>query len=473
MKIRSPLSTLFISGVFIGALIALAGCTTLPETAAPEFDLPERFDLASPMPMTKIDKIWWRDFNSEQLNQLIEQAFASSQDLNIATERVLQAEYMLRSVGASRYPNLNLGAGSSAKHSFPNSGSSSTSKSSNLSINASYELDLWQRNAALIKGSQANLTATEFDLAAARLSLTASVAQTYFEVLTLKERLDLAEKNIAIAERLLEIVEIRQENGAATALDVSRQTTAVLSQKMSIIPLKNQFRQSEAALAVLVGVMPQGFNVNLQPLNQLTMVPVSAGLPSELLKRRPDIAISEQRLIGADANIHVAKTNLWPQISLTSSGGITSSGLFLASSPASSLALAVGLSQTLFDGGRKKSEILTAESKYRVLLQEHAKTILKALQEVEESLGNIQTYQDQERAQLLTLIEAKRSLELAELRYKEGADDLSNVLDSQRTLFQTQEQAVRLQQQRLSATVDLYKVMGGGWERQAEQSESE
>lgn len=461
MKIR-------LTFVILPIVSFLGSCSTLPETQPIEFDAPQAFNQSLKTDQSQLDQTWWHYFNSAQLNDLIEQALQNNQDLKIATERVLQAEYTLRSAGVSRYPDLNLSGKTGSTAVFPDGGSSTRSESSGLNINASYELDLWNRNNALIKSSEANLTATEYDWDAARLSLTASVAQTYFEVLTLKERLDLAKKNLMIAEQLLEIINTKYQNGVVTLLDVSRQKTIVLNQKALIIPLENQFKQSKTALAILVGVVPQGFDVGLMPLNQLTMLTVAAGLPSELLKRRPDIAASEQRLVGADANIHVAKANLWPSISLTAGGGIASNGLLFIANPTSSLSLAAGFTQSLFDGGRKKNDVLTSESKYREALQGYYKNVLNALREVEETLGNIQSYQAQEQAQAQTLIEAQRSLELSELRYQAGAEGLTVVLDSQRSLFQTQEQVLKSRQQRLSATVDLYKVLGGGW-RPAEQ----
>lgn len=449
-------------------LSGLLSCTTIHETKPVEFAAPQAFDQPLTTSVAQLDQAWWHYFNSAELERFIALALQNNQDLKIATERILQAEYALRSVGASRYPNLNLSGKSGATTSFPNTGSSTTSESSSLNLNATYELDLWNRNRALIQSSAANLSATEFDFEAARLSLTASVAQTYFEVLTLQESLELAKKNLIIVEQLFEIVETKYKNGVVTLLDVSRQRTAVLNQKAAIIPIENKARQSKTALAILIGLVPQGFDVGLVPLNQLTLVNVTAGLPSELLKRRPDIAASEQRLIGADANIYAEKANLWPQISLTAGGGIVSDGLLFVSNPASSLALAASFSQSLFDAGRKENAVLTSESKYREALQGYYKNVLNALQEVEETLGNIQSYQAQEQAQAQTLIEAQRSLALAELRYKEGAEGLTTVLDSQRSLFQTQDQVVKIRQQRLSATVDLYKVMGGGWEPPAE-----
>lgn len=449
-------------------LSGLLSCTTIHETKPVEFAAPQAFDQPLTTSVAQLDQAWWHYFNSAELERFIALALQNNQDLKIATERILQAEYALRSVGASRYPNLNLSGKSGATTSFPNTGSSTTSESSSLNLNATYELDLWNRNRALIQSSAANLSATEFDFEAARLSLTASVAQTYFEVLTLQESLELAKKNLIIVEQQFEIVETKYKNGVVTLLDVSRQRTAVLNQKAAIIPIENKVRQSKTALAILIGLVPQGFDVGLVPLNQLTLVNVTAGLPSELLKRRPDIAASEQRLIGADANIYAEKANLWPQISLTAGGGIVSDGLLFVSNPASSLALAASFSQSLFDAGRKENAVLTSESKYREALQGYYKNVLNALQEVEETLGNIQSYQAQEQAQAQTLIEAQRSLALAELRYKEGAEGLTTVLDSQRSLFQTQDQVVKIRQQRLSATVDLYKVMGGGWEPPAE-----
>ncbi|WP_319381840.1 efflux transporter outer membrane subunit [Thiomicrorhabdus sp.] len=327
--------------LFPVAVLVLGGCSNLPQQADVTPQMPAAY-LGTLVADGELDRMWWQSFNSPDLDQLIDKALQDSPDIKVATERVLQAEYALRSAGASRFPTLDVSGRSGTNGHYPNRGASEYSDSSSVTLGVSYELDFWQKNAAAIRGSEAGLQASRFDLAASRLSLAATVAQTYFDILSLNERLELARRNVRLAERLLEIVQARQENGVATSLDVSRQKTEVLTRKTEIAPLKNQLDQSQAALAVLTGSIPQNFRMEMRPIETLTMVEVNPGIPSELLKRRPDIAAEEFRLQSAQADIQAASAERFPQITLSASGGLASDVLLSLVSPAGSLALAAG-----------------------------------------------------------------------------------------------------------------------------------
>lgn len=454
---------LFLPFLSLSALAVLASCSVhQPQEYQPQ--MPESFEQASNLAtnndLNQHNQAWWQLFADQQLSDLIEQALLNNPDMLIATERVIQAELALRSAGASRYPSLDLSASSASNRDFTNN---STADSTRIGANASYEIDLWKRNSKNIQSRAALLKATEFDQQAAKLSLAATVAQTYFEVLNLSKKLELANKNLAIAQRLLDLVEVKQQNGVATALDVSRQLTAVLNQKSAILPLENSLRQTEYALAILLGQQPQNFKVKTADLRKLAIVEVGAGLPLDLLKRRPDLAASEQKLISSDLAIYDAKANRWPKISLTANGGIASNSLLALTSTTTSGGLSLGIAQSIFDAGRNKNQVLTAESQYRIEVQNHNKLLLNALVEVEKSLADIQSLKQQEESQAATLKEAQRSLELAEFRFQEGKDSLTTVLDVQRTLFQTEESTLELRKKRLNSAVDLYKVLGGGY----------
>lgn len=445
------------------SLSILASCS-VHQTQEYQPTVPENFEqtsnLSASNPLNLHNQIWWQLFADQQLSDLIEEALTNSPDMLIATERVIQAELALRSAGASRYPNLDLSASTGHTRNFTDSLSSDSTR---IGASASYEIDLWKKNSKNIANREALLKATEFDQQAAKLSLAANVAQTYFELSNLRKKLELANKNLEIAQRLLDLVEVKQKNGVATALDVSRQLTSVLNQKSSILPIENSLRQTEYALAILLGKQPQNFKVETADLRDLEIVEVGAGLPADLLKRRPDLAASEQKLISSDLAIYAAKADRWPSISLTANGGIASSSLLALTSTTTTGGLSLGIAQSIFDAGRKKNQVLTTESQYRVAIQEHNKLLLNALVEVENALADIQSLKQQEVSQEATLKEAQRSLELAEFRYQEGKDDLITVLDVQRTLFQTEESALELRKKRLNSAVNLYKVLGGSY----------
>lgn len=411
---------------------------------------------------------WWRSFQSDELVQLVDQALAGSPDLAVAAERVRQAEISVRSAGASLFPSVSLGGSTGSRRTDPGAGAGfSSSESSSLSLGVSYEIDLWGRLAAGVRGAEASLVGSRFDLDSARLSLTAAVADAYFQVLALRVRLDIARSNLALAERLLGIVEARYRNGAASSLDLSRQRTTVLSQRAALLPLQVQERQTLSALAVLLGHVPQGFGVIATGLDGLDVPEVQAGLPSQLLTRRPDLASAEAQLAGADADVDAARAALLPGIQLSGSAGLASTALLSLANPSVSLGLTAAIAQTIFDGGRLRGQVELSESQRRQLVETYRKAVLTALKEVEDALGNAARSRDQEAAQRTIRDEAQRALGLAELRYREGADDLATLLDAQRTLFSAQDQLAQLRLSRLTAALDLFKALGGGWQRPA------
>jgi multidrug efflux system outer membrane protein len=445
----------------------LAACSTTGPATRVEVDLPATW--SAPAPGTAaLQADWWRSFQSDELVQLVEQALAGSPDLAVAAERVRQAEIAVRSAGASLFPSVNLSGSTAARRSDPGPGAGfSGSESSSLSLGVSYEIDLWGRLAAGVRGAEASLQGSRYDLESARLSLTSAVADAYFQVVALRVRLAIARENLALAERLLGIVEARYQNGVASALDLSRQRTTVLAQRAALLPLQEQERQTLSALALLLGRTPQGFDIATASLEGLQVPEVGPGLPSELLRRRPDLAAAEAGLARADADVDAARAALLPSIQLSGSAGLASTALLSLANPSVSFGLTASIMQSIFDSGRLRGQVELSESQRRQLVETYRKAVLTALKEVEDALGNVARSRAQEAAQLTIRAEAQRALQLAELRYREGADDLAALLDAQRTLFSAQDQLVQVRLSRLSSALALFKALGGGWERPA------
>lgn len=448
--------------VALAAAFALAGCATPIDRTRPTIDLPAHWNEAAPG-SSALQRDWWQGFQSAELAQLIDAAQAGSPTLAIAAERVQQAEILVRSAGATLFPSVSVGGGTGAQRSDPSGASARTSKSTNVSLGVSYEVDLWGRLAAGVQGAEASLAASRYDLETARLSLTTGVANAYFQVLALRMRLVIARENLRVAERVFNIVDSRYRNGAASALDVSRQRITVMTQRATLEPLEVQERQTVTALAVLLGRTPQTLQVEIRSFDNLAIPEVSAALPSELLVRRPDLASAEAQLAGADADVAVARAALLPSMSLSASAGLASASLLSFANPATTIGLTASLAQTLFDGGRLRNQVALSESARRQLVENYRAAIYTALKEVEDALGNAVRNRGQEQAQLAIRDEAQRTLRLAELRYREGADDITTVLDAQRTLFSSLDQLAQLRLARLTAALDLYKALGGGW----------
>ena len=439
-----------------------AGCAVTHERPEPRVDLPASFDAARQTEPDAVDAEWWRRFDSPELARLVDEALSSSPDLGVAVERVVQAEAQLRATGASLFPAVDLDGGSAVR-TVRDDGRTSTSRSGDLSVGVSYELDLWGRIDASVDSARASLDASRYDRAAVRLSLVAGVANGYVQWRTLQQRVELAAENLAVAERLLSIVESRHRHGVVSGLDVSRQRGTVLSQRSTLVGLRFQARQAATALAVLIGRPPQGFALDGGPLLDLDVPTVSPGIPASVLRRRPDIAALDARLDARDADVREARAALLPSIRLTGSGGLASDTLLAFIDPTRSLGVAGSLSQSLFDAGRLDAAVDLAESRQREMLEDYRAGVLVALREVEDALGDADRYERQERLRANAVEQARLALQLADVRYREGSEDFSTVLDAQRTLFLAREQLVDARSARLVAAIDLFKVLGGGW----------
>ncbi|MGZ5150000.1 MAG: efflux transporter outer membrane subunit [Burkholderiales bacterium] len=450
--------------VCVAVALALAGCATTSPMLKPDVSAAPAWNEPAPSNGGSVFPDWWGTFGSAELKQLVEQALTGSPDLAIATERVRQAEAQVRMAGASLFPTIDLGVGASSRSTSGN-GSSFTSNASSATLSASYELDLWGRNRSGVRAAQSSLQATAYDRDTARLTLISGVATSYFEVLSLRSRLAIARENLAIAENVRDLVSARVRNGAASALDSSRQEATVLSQRAALLPLEQQERQTLAALAVLIGRVPEGFEVKATGVADLAVPAINPGLPAELLVRRPDLASAEAQLTGANADLAAARAALLPSIQLTGSAGTASAALlsFASGGASTTIGLALSLLQPIFDGGRLRGQKSIAESRERELVENYRKAILAAFKDVEDALVAASHQAQQETVQQEVQAQSREALRLAQVRYREGADDLLTVLDAQRTLFNAQDQLAQLRRNRLEAAVSLYKALGGGW----------
>ncbi len=450
--------------VFLGSVLLLGACATSGNAPAPAPGMPQTYsELAAPdaaVPATD----WWGAFGSQELSSLIAAALANNPDLAIAAERVRQAEAQVSMAGATLFPALNLSAGSARRETRADDGTRQRSDTSNATLSASYEVDLWGKNASALRSADAALRASRFDRETVRLTLVAGVANAYFQVLSLRGRMATARENLAVAERVFAVVDSRMRNGAASNLDFARQLAAVLTQKAALPPLELQERQTLFALAILLGRAPEGFDAAAAALTSLDVPRVAPGLPAQLLVRRPDLASAEAQLAAANANVAAARAALLPSIGLTGSAGLASDVLLnFTNGPTATLAIGAALLQPIFDGGRLRAQVEVAASRERELVENYRRAVFSALADVESALAAGGRSAEQELLQQSIVEQARRALKLAEVRYREGADDLLTALDAQRTLFQAEDQLAQIRLARLQASLGLFKALGGGW----------
>jgi NodT family efflux transporter outer membrane factor (OMF) lipoprotein len=461
------MNNVFRRSMAIALVFCLSGCAIVSPQLKPEVPVAGTWNEAAPANSAGVSPTWWKGFGSDELQSLVDEALAGSPDLGIATERVRQAEAQVRVAGASLFPVLSADAGASSRRTGSAGGTRSAviDNTGNLTLTASYELDLWGRNRAGVRAAESSAAASRFDRDTAEVTLVSGVATSYFDVLALRTRLAIARENLATAERVLELVSARARNGAASALDVSRQEATVLSQRAALPPLEQQERQTLAALAVLLGRPPEGFDVKGTGIGDLAVPAIDPGLPAELLVRRPDLASAEAQLAAANADVAAARAALLPTITLTGTAGLASTALTSLASGGTTAAIGIAASllQPIFDGGRLRGQKAIAESHERELVETYRKAILSAFQDVEQALAGTSRLGQQEQLQEDVQARARESLRLAEVRYRAGADDQLGVLDAQRTLFSAQDQLAQTQLNRLQAAVSLYKALGGGW----------
>jgi multidrug efflux system outer membrane protein len=448
----------------LSAALALGACAITGSPPAPAPGVPPGWTEPAPSGANAPAADWWRSFGSEELSALVAAAMASNPDIAIAAERVRQAEAQTRIAGAPLFPQLDFGAATSRRETRPDGGDWIRNDGSSAALSASYEIDLWGRNAAGLRSAEFSLGASRFDFETVRLTLLAGVADGYFQVLSLRGRLAIARENLLIAERVLKVVESRVRNGAASALDLSRQQAGVFALRAAMLPLELQERQTLYALATLVGRPPEGFDAAGVSVSPLEVPRVSPGIPAELLVRRPDLKSAEAQLAAANANVTVARAALLPSISLTGSAGVASSVLVnFLNAPTAAWMLGASLLQPIFDGGRLAGQLDAAASRERELVENYRRSILAALADVESALASGSRSADQEALQAQVVEQGRISLRLAEVRYREGVDDLLTLLDAQRTLFQAEDQLAQIRLSRLQASIGLYKALGGGW----------
>lgn len=451
--------------LLVCSAIALSACHAIKASDRPEINFEEQWLLESNADAEQqaIEEQWWQQFNSPELNRLVDMALANSPDIRIATERVVQAELQMNSAGASLFPALNLTVNSGVSRNRPNSGDWSNSENSRVSLGMSYELDLWGRVAASRASAKASFVAQSYDYQAARLSLIAGVADAWFSWLTVQQRLSIVEKNIDIAQHSYEIIEARYRNGAIASAELSSQKINLVSQQAALQPLRLQEQQLRASLAILVGQEPYPFVLAREALDDVIAPSVDVGVPADILSRRPDLIAAEARLQAADANVKQARTALLPAISLNLSAGRSATQVLPFNAGSDNLAASVSLAQMLFDRGRLRNQVKISQSQQIALLEQYRKAIYTALYEVGDALERLETYAIQEQQQEDMLAKYREILRVSNVRYKAGKDDLLSVLNAKRSVFQRQEQLVQIQKARLQASIDLYKALGGAW----------
>ncbi len=439
-------------------VLLLSGCSVTPDYHRPQTDLPANWREQTAA-QNAIDKAWWQQFNSADLDQFIAQAQTNNNDLGASLQRVEQARAQIDINRSTLFPSV------IANANLANNDGNRTRSVRSLGggVSLAYEVDLWGRNRAATDAARHDLQASQYDYDALRLITDSDTAQSYFNILGLQARIKKADENLKLSQDVLQRIQARFTQGAASGQDVAQQKTALATQQASIASLRQQFTNAQSQLNVLMGRAPQNVLSFANPASfDALVIPAIAPLqPASLLERRPDLAVLEEQLKAADLDIAIARTSFYPSLTI---GLDTSASLSPLSGPVQTAAgLVGGITAPLYTGGRLQGQLNLTTARQRELAQNYKGAVLVAFQEAENALSAVKAATEREVALKTARDEANRYYGIARDRYLNGADDFLTLLDAQRTLLQNEDAYIQARLDQLSAALALFKAMGGGW----------
>jgi len=456
----------------------LSGCAVGPNyhrptvQTPPAFHGPDESQPTEPQTASFADLPWWQVFHDPQLHELIRTALKQNYELRLAVERVNAARAQLGITRSNEFPQVSLDP------TFSGGKSDQNIKSNNFSIAADlvFQVDLFGRYRRATEAARAQLLGTQDAQQTVILTLVSDVASDYFLLRDLDLQLQIAKETVRTQEDSVKLTEARLQHGVATTLDVLQARQVLDTANAQIPDLERQIGQTEDAINILLGKypdnVPRGQALGIETPDGWTwsesLPPqLPAGLPSELLERRPDIREAEQNLVAANANIGIAKAMFFPQISLLGSGGAafghSQSGGSRISAPLGVGTYTAALSQPIFEGGALRNNLRYAKSEQRQALTGYQQTIQRAFGDVSDALIGYDKYHTVRERQEQSVKDLRESVNVSLLRYKGGTATYLSVLDSQRSLFTAELTLAQARNNEYQSLIQLYKALGGGW----------
>ncbi|GFE58826.1 efflux transporter outer membrane subunit [Geobacter sp. AOG1] len=414
-----------------------------------------------------IPERWWELYDDPALNSLEEQVAISNLTVAAAEAQFRQARALVQAARAGYFPSVSAGASATRSRSSANLGNGrsggATVSDFQLPLDLTWELDLWGRIRRGVEASQANAQASAADLAAVTLSTQAELASDYFQLRILDAQKGLLDATLATYRKSLELTNNRYVAGVVARSDVLQAETQLKTTEAQLIDLDVQRAQLEHAIALLIGKPPAAFSLPAAPLT--TVFPqIPTGLPAELLERRPDIASSERKMAAANAQIGIAKAAYFPTIRLSGAAGFEASSLASWFSwPSRFWSVGPAVAETLFDGGLRKAQSDQVRAAYDATVAAYRETVLTGFQEVEDNLAALRILEEESRVQDQAVQAAEQVVSITTNQYQAGTVAYLNVLVAQSTALANERTALGLLGRRLTASVLLVKVLGGGW----------
>ena len=459
-----------------GCIGLLAGCTVGPNyhrppaPTAPAYEEPHDQSPAANTPDIAWSN-WWTVFQDPVLENLEGQAADANRDIRIALAHVDQADAMVRSVHSNQLPTVGASPSFSRSRVAQDSpgnvtkpGPAATFNDLLLPLTLNYEIDLWGKIRRMVESAKATAQASAADLRFVELSVSASVAVDYYNLRETDAEIHILDATVDALQHGYQIIDNQFQHGLVSELDVKQAQTLLDQVRSQRDAMHIQRAQLEHAIAELLGRTPEGFRIVANP--QLETPPtIPAGVPSQLLERRPDIVAAERTMAAASAQIGVAKAAYFPQLSISAFAGYESTNTASIASWQNSIAsLAGSAAAPIFTGGRLRANLDQARASYRGSISEYEKTVLTAYQQVEDQLAALHFLGLQQEDSTSAVSSARDEERIAENRYKAGLVSYLNVVYAEQTLLENEQSEAQVSGQQLIATVVLVKALGGGWE---------
>jgi len=472
-KTEDGISKLLASAILVASVLLLAGCTVGPDYRRPAAEVPATYKevrnwkRAQPNDQN-IGGNWWELFQDPQLNALEQQVNVSNQNLKAAEAQYTQARALVRYYRADYFPTLDGGASATRNKISSNrppslSTNGATYNDFQIPFELSYEVDVWGRVRRNVESYRDQAQASAADLASVNLSMHAQLALDYFQARTLDAEEQLLNSTVTQYEQALELIESRFAGGLASDLEVQQARTQLETTRAQAIDVGVTRAQYEHAVAVLIGEPPADFSLAALPLTAPPPT-IPAGLPSELLERRPDIAAAERRMAAANAQIGVAKAAYYPTISLGATGGFESGVIStLISGPSGLWSVGGSAITPIFDAGRRRANVDQAMAAYDQSVANYRETVLTGFQQVEDNLAALRILENEAQIQEEAVVAARKYLELANTRYRGGVTSYLEVTTAQSAALSDEVTAVNILGRRMVDTVTLVQALGGGW----------
>jgi NodT family efflux transporter outer membrane factor (OMF) lipoprotein len=461
----------------LAACIAACGCTVGPKYQRATAPVPAKWDVAEPWresaPKDGVAKgEWWGVFRDDDLSALEKQAFETNQTIKVAAARLEQARASAAVQIATQFPTLSaapsaqrqrLSGNRPANSNFPVK--SPVSQTNNvLPFTVAYEVDLFGRRRRNIEAAQASYQASAAGLENVRLVIAAELAGDYFTLRQLDTELGILNRTVETLQKALQLVDSRHKGGVASGLDVAQEETLLNATRTQAILLQQQRKQFEDAIAVLVGKPAPDFRIASKELNAEPPT-LDAGLPSDLLERRPDIAEAERQMAVANAQIGVARASYFPSLNLFGNGGWQAADIAkLANVQSTFWAVGASAAETIFSGGSRRAQVQFAKAGYDASVASYRDTVLNAFREVQDDVTGLTVLNQAKQSQQQAVDAARRTLDIASNRYTGGLVSYLDVVNAQQNLLNNEQELAVIQGQKLVTSVLLIKALGGGWD---------